>query len=88
MNYYPKIEYWRPLVPNSKSVDKTSNPHFKCPCAQSVAENEADFVLVLKINMLQYPCVHNSFQKYEEVCELNIKTYYIRETGCGGGFTH
>ena len=78
MNYYPKIEYWRPLVPNSESVDNTSNPTFKSPWAQYVAENEADFVLVFKINMLQYPCVHKKFQKYEEVCELNIKTYYIR----------
>ena len=28
---------------------------------------------VKKIKMLQYPCVHGNLQKYEEVCEWNIK---------------
>ena len=46
MNYFPKTEYLRPLVPNTKSVDKTTNPSFKNPCALSIAENEADFVTV------------------------------------------
>ena len=69
MNYYHKTTYWRPLVPNAESVDKTTNPSFKNPHAPSVAEKEAELGLVLKINMLQYPCFHNNFQKYEEVCE-------------------
>ena len=42
----------------------------------------------LKINMLQYPCSHNKFQKYEAFCVWNIQTYYIRETIYGVGFTH
>ena len=25
MNYFPKTAYWRPLLPNSESVDKTTN---------------------------------------------------------------
>ena len=65
MNYFPKTEYWRPLFPNAESVDKTTNKYFKNPRAPSVAENEAEFVLVLIINMLQYPCVHNNLQKYK-----------------------
>ena len=69
MNYFPKTEYWRHLVPNDESLDNTTSTSFKNPRALSVAENEAEFVLVLKINMLQYPCVHNNLQKYEEVCE-------------------
>ena len=56
-------------MPNAESVDKTTNTSFKNPHAPSVAENEADFGLVLKNHMLQYPCVHNIIQKYEEVCE-------------------
>ena len=69
MNYFPKTEYWRPLVSNDESVDKTTNQYFKNSRTPSVAENESEFGLVLNINMLQYPCVHNNFQKYEEVCE-------------------
>ena len=45
MNYYYKTAYWRPLVPNDKSVDKTTNVYFKYPRAPSVAENEAEFFL-------------------------------------------
>ena len=74
MNSFPKTEYWRPLSPNSESAENTTNPYFKNPHAPCVAENEAEFGLVLKINMLHYHCVHNNFQKYEEVCELNIQT--------------
>ena len=46
MNYYPKTEYWRPLVPNAKSMENTTNPYFKNPRAPYVAENEAEFGLV------------------------------------------
>ena len=46
MKYFPKTAYWRTLVPNTESVDKTTNPSFKNPCAPSIAENEADFVTV------------------------------------------
>ena len=45
MTSFPKTTYWRPLVTNSESVDKTTNPSFKNPHAPSVAENEAEFVL-------------------------------------------
>ena len=41
MKCFPKTAYWRPLVPNAESVDKTTNPHFKNPRIPSVAENEA-----------------------------------------------
>ena len=40
MNYYHKIAYWRPLVPNVESVDKETNPYFKNTRAPYVAENE------------------------------------------------
>ena len=46
MNYFPKAAYWRPLVPNAESVERTTNPSFKNPRAPSVAENEAGFGLV------------------------------------------
>ena len=49
--------------------DKKNNTYSKDPRAPSVAENEAEFVIVFKNNILQYPCVHNNFQEYEEVCE-------------------
>ena len=38
MNYFPKTVYWRPLVTNAESVDKTTNSYFKNPRAPSVAE--------------------------------------------------
>ena len=69
MNYFPKTAYLRHLLRNAESVDNTTNPSFKNPFAPYVAENDADFGMVLKINMLQCPCVRNNFQKYEEVCE-------------------
>ena len=40
MNYFPKIEYWRTLVPNYDSVGETTNPPFKNTRASSVAENQ------------------------------------------------
>ena len=46
MTYFPKTAYWRPLVPNSESVDKKTNPYFKNPRDLSFAESETDFVLV------------------------------------------
>ena len=46
MNYFPKTVYWRPLVPNAESVDKTTNPYFKNLRDLSFAESETDFVLV------------------------------------------
>ena len=55
-------------MPNAENVDKTTNPSFKHPPASSVVENEAEFVLV-KINMLQYPCVHREFK--------NMKNFVI-----------
>ena len=69
MNSFPKTEYWRPLVPNYEIVDKTTNQSFKSPCAPSVLENESEFGMLYKINMLQYHCVHNNIPKYEEFCE-------------------
>ena len=41
MNYFPKTEYWRPLVPNAESVDNKTNPYFKNTFAPSVADTEA-----------------------------------------------
>ena len=46
MNYYPKTAYWRPLVSNAEKVVKTTNSTFNFFRAPSVAENEAEFVLV------------------------------------------
>ena len=69
MKYFTKTAYWGPLFPNVVSVEKTTNTSFRNPCSPYAAENEAEFVLVLKTNMLQYPYVCNKFQKYEEVCE-------------------
>ena len=46
MNYFPKTEYWRPLVTNAESVDKTTNTSLKNPRAPSIAENESEFGLV------------------------------------------
>ena len=44
MNYFPKTEYWSPLVPNSESVDKTTNPYFKNPRAKYVTEMKQSLV--------------------------------------------
>ena len=49
MTSFPKTSYLRPLVPNSESVDKTTNPYFKNPRVPIVAENEAYSVLVKHI---------------------------------------
>ena len=67
MSYFTKTEYQRPLVTNAGSVDKTTNTPVKNPRAPSIAENQSEFGMVLKINMLQYACVYNNFQKHEEV---------------------
>ena len=42
-------------MPNAESFYNITNPYFNNPCTPFVAENEAWFVLVLKINMFQYP---------------------------------
>ena len=68
MNYYPKTEYWKPLVTNSESVYKTTNPYFNNHLAPYVAKKEAEFVLIFKLNMLHYPCVRNNLQRYKKVC--------------------
>ena len=46
INCYPKTEYWRPLVTNAESVEKTNNLYFKNNRAPYAAENEAEFGLV------------------------------------------
>ena len=66
MNYSSQTEYCRPLVTNYESLDKTTNTYFKNLCNPSVAKNEAEFVLVYKINMIQYPCVHNNLQNIKK----------------------
>ena len=66
MTYFSKIASWSPLVPNDKSVDKTTNPYFKNPHVPHVAENKAEFVLVKHI--FQYTSVSlssNQLTKYE-----------------------
>ena len=45
MNYFNQTTYWRHLVPNYESVDKTTKPSFKNPHDPYVVENEAEFVL-------------------------------------------
>ena len=57
MTYFPKTEYWMPLVPNVENVDGTTNPSSKNYCAPSVAKYEVEFVLVKNkiFNTLQYP---------------------------------
>ena len=40
MNYFPKTEYWRPLVPSSESVEKTTNTSFKNPHAISITKKK------------------------------------------------
>ena len=46
MTYFPKTEYWRPLVPNVESVEETTNPSYKNYCSPSVGKYEVEFVLV------------------------------------------
>ena len=46
MDHFPKTAYWRPLVTNAESVDKTTYPYFSNPRPSSVAENEGGFFLV------------------------------------------
>ena len=46
MNSFPKTEYQRPLVPNSESVYKITNPSLNNICSPYVAENKAEFVSV------------------------------------------
>ena len=46
MNYFTKTVFWRTLVPNDESVDKTTNTSLKNPRAPSIAENESEFGLV------------------------------------------
>ena len=46
MIYFTKTEYQRTLVPNDKSVHKTTNPYFKNALVPPISENEAEFVLV------------------------------------------
>ena len=66
MTYFPKIEYWRPLVTNVESLDKTTNPSSENYCAPSVAKYKAEFVLVK--NIFQYTSASlrsNQLTKYE-----------------------
>ena len=36
MNYFPKTAYWRILLLNAESAEKTTNPYFKIYCAPSL----------------------------------------------------
>ena len=46
MHSLPKAEYWRPLVINYESVEKTTNSSFKDTRVPPITENEAKFILV------------------------------------------
>ena len=39
MNYFTKLSYWRPLVPNDESLGKKTNPSLKNPCNPYVEDN-------------------------------------------------
>ena len=70
MNYFPKTAYWRPLVPNSESVDNKTNPCFKSYHDPYVVDDEAESVVVK--HFLKYTSVSLISQqliKYEEFCE-------------------
>ena len=46
MTYFNKTECRTPLVTNDQSVDETNNPYLKNYFSPSVAEDEAESVLV------------------------------------------
>ena len=46
MHSLPKAEYWRPLVINYESVEKTTNSSFKDTRVPPITENEDEFILV------------------------------------------
>ena len=62
INYFSQTDYWGPLVPNDESVDKINNTYFNNNRASSIVVNEAEFVLVFKTNMIQYPYVQSNFK--------------------------
>ena len=49
MTSFPKTIYWRTLVINAESVDKTTNTSFFKSRVPPIVENEEDFVLVKHI---------------------------------------
>ena len=63
MNCFPKIAYWRPLVTNADNVYMTTNTYFKSPRSPSVAENEAEFGLVLKSICFSIPVFTTTSKK-------------------------
>ena len=75
MNYFPKTEYWRPLVPDSESADETNYTYLKILAPHMLHKMKQSLFWFLKINMLQYPCVQSNLQNYEEVCEWNVQMY-------------
>ena len=52
MASFTKKSYFRPLLPNTESVYKTTNPYFKNTHVLPVSKNEAKFVLVKNIFLI------------------------------------
>ena len=71
MTSFPKTSYLRPLVPNSESVDKTTNPYFKNPRVPIEAENEAYSVMVKQIFSMcsSIPLFTATSKNIKEACE-------------------
>ena len=66
MAYFPKIEYWRTLVPNSGSVDETNNPYFKNTHASTVLGYETEFFLPnIKFQCTSLSLRSHQLTKYE-----------------------
>ena len=55
MNYFTKTVYWRPLVPNDESVDKTTNPYFKILAPHLLRKMKQSLVWFKKLICLSIP---------------------------------
>ena len=66
MTSFPKIAYWRCLVPNSECVDKTINYYFKNSRALSVPENEAEFFWFLKSICFSIPVFAETYKNMKK----------------------
>ena len=75
MKSFPKTSYCRTLVTNAESVYKTTNPHFKNPCAPSFAETKQGFYGLKKPTWFSIPVFTATYKNIKKfVSEMSKRT--------------
>ena len=69
---FPATAKWKPLVHDSKKVDKPSNPTFKMACAPTIPEKDAAHIPA-KYNFSKYKFAIPKFTGVKEIKKVRQK---------------